>query len=693
VNPPQAERIEHSRVVHGTTLDDPYHWLKDPAYPEVRDHRVLAYLEAENDYFDACMAPHQDLITTLFEELKARQPQEDESVPYRMGNFLYRWRFEKDVQYRRWFRAPLTDPENWTVILDEPALAEGLEFFTLGGFSVSPDDRYLAWTSDTDGSERFRLSIIDLDTSVAIDEPITNTLDAPVWSSDSKHLFYLQLNDHWRPYQVRLHQLGTPLLKDRIVYEEADESFFVGVDETQSETFIQITCGDHITSETRLIPAAHPLTPPILVAPRRKGHEYHLDHREGTFYIRTNDQHKNFRLVTAPEDAPEPASWTPLIEGSDEHYLTGHLCFKNRIIVAERVDGLDQIRILDEPDTPRTAEEAEAVWHFVEFPEAAYSVDFGTNACYDQPSLRLVYDSMVTPDTVYDYDFDDQVLRTLKTRAIPSGYDRDDYVTRRLMATARDGVRVPVSLVHRRDLVLDEHTPAHLYGYGAYGMSIEPGFSSSRLSLLDRGFVYAIAHVRGGDDLGYHWYEAGKLDKRTNTFNDFVDVARHLIDEGLTGAGHLTISGGSAGGELMGAVVNQAPELFGAVAAHVPFVDVLNTMLDAELPLTPIEWPEWGNPIEDPAAFELIRSYSPYDQLEKGPFPPMFITAGLNDPRVTYWEPAKYVARLRHLKTDDNWLLLKTNMGAGHRGQSGRFDSLKEVAEEYAFLLISLGLQ
>jgi len=682
--PPVAKRIEHSRVIHGVSLEDPYHWLKDPRYPEVTEQAVLEYLDAENAYFEQTMAPYQNLIGSLFEEIKGRQPEADESVPYREGAYLYRWRFEPGAQYRLWERAPVDRPDDWQLLLDEPALAEERDYFSLGGLSVSRDGRYLAWSADTDGSERFTLSITDLKTGTALDEPITNTLDAPVWTADSRHFFYLELSGNWRPYRVRLHRLGTPRADDPIIYEESDESFFVHLEETQSEKYIQITTGDHVTSEVRLLPADAPTEAPLLVAERRAGHEYHLDHREGRFYIRTNDQHKNFRLAVTDESTPGSAGWQTLIEGSDERYLTGHLCFRRQLILAERIDGLDQVRIISDPDG------AEPDEHYVAFPEASYAVEFGSNAEYDPACLRLGYESMVTPYTVYDYDLGTRKLTTRKIQQIPSGYDSSQYVTERLTITARDGVEVPVSLVRRADTEPGPTTPLHLYGYGAYGMIIEPGFSASRLSLLDRGFIYAIAHVRGGDDLGYHWYEDGKLDKRTNTFNDFVDVARDLIERGYTSAGRISISGGSAGGELMGAVVNQAPELFGAVAAHVPFVDVLNTMLDDELPLTPIEWPEWGNPIEDPVAFEHIRSYSPYDQLEAKDYPPMLVTAGLNDPRVTYWEPAKYVAKLRHLKTDDNLLLLKTNMGAGHRGQSGRYDSLKEVAEEYAFLLLAL---
>ncbi len=684
LTPPVAARKPHRQTIHNVTLEDPYHWLRDPGYPKVTDPEVLAYLAAENAYFDQEFAPYRPLVNQLFEEIRGRQPEADESVPFREGAYFYRWRFEAGAEYRLWERAPVTDPEAWSTLLDEPALAEHTDYFSLGGFSVSPNGRYLAWSADTDGSERFRLSVTDLETGTAHDEPIGNTLDAPVWAADSEHFYYLQLSDNWRPYQVRQHRLGTPLIEDRVLYEEADESFFVGIDESQSERWIMITAGDHVTTETHLLPADDPAATPRLVTPRRTGHEYHLDHREGRFYIRTNDRHQNFRLAVAPEDNPEETAWETLIEGSDQVYLTGHLCLKDHLIVSERLAGLDQIRVIEDPDGTADA-------HRIDFPEPSYAVGFGANGEYETGTLRLVYESMVTPVTVYDYRLADRHLVTLKVQEIPSGYDRSLYESERLMVTARDGVEIPVSLVRRKGTA--PGSPLHLYGYGAYGLAIEPGFSASRLSLLDRGFSYAIAHIRGGDDLGYQWYEDGKLDKRTNTFNDFVDVARFLVDSGRTSAARLTISGGSAGGELMGAVVNQAPELFAAVVAHVPFVDVLNTMLDGDLPLTPIEWPEWGNPIEDPAAFDLIRSYSPYDQLTARAYPPMMVTAGLNDPRVTYWEPAKYVAALRHLKTDDSWLLLKTNMTAGHRGQSGRYEGLKEVAEEYAFLLAVLGLE
>ncbi|MEO0813419.1 MAG: prolyl oligopeptidase family serine peptidase, partial [Myxococcota bacterium] len=479
----------------------------------------------------------------------------------------------------------------------------------------------------------------------------------------------------------RLHTLGTNADSDEVLYEEKDSGFFAGLSRSQSGEFIFIGSGDHVTSEVYAVPASNPRAKPLVFAPRKKGHQYDVDHANGTFYIRTNDTHENFRIVTAAEDSPAQAHWKELIGGSDSTYIRGISSFKNFLAIQERVDGLDQIRI-------RNYDGSE---HRVAFPEAAYAAGMGSNPEFDISTLRLNYESMVTPDTVYDYDVSGKTLNVLKVQEIPSGYSATQYVTERRMAKARDGVSVPVSIVYRKDLKKGAGNPLHLYGYGAYGYGMPPGFSTNRLSLLDRGFVYAIAHIRGGDEMGYSWYTSGKLDKRTNTFNDFVDVARFLVEEGYVQSGDITISGGSAGGELMGAVVNQAPELFRGVVAHVPFVDVLNTMLDTSLPLTPMEWPEWGNPIEDKAAFEFIRSYSPYDNVEAKAYPPIMITGGLNDPRVTYWEPAKWAAKLRATKTDDNLLLLKINMGAGHAGKTGRFVRLQEAAEEYTFLLMATG--
>ena len=693
--PPVADVRPHSFTMHGYTVEDPYRWLKDDSYPTVDDADVLAYLKAENAYFEAMMAPRQLLVDTLFDEIKGRQQDDDANVPARDGDYYYQWRFAPGGQYRIWSRwpaegegaseGPTADAE---VILDEPALAKGHEYFRRGALSVSHNGRLLAYSTDTTGGERYTLRIKDLATGELLPNTIENTQGDPVWAKDDAAFFYTVVDDQWRPYQVRLHvladwQAGAEKANaDKVIYEEEDPGFFVSVYPLSSKKYVAIYTGAHTTSEVRLVPAADPLRPPLVVSPRRTDHEYALDHQGDRFIIRTNDTHKNTRLATATEDDPSPANWQELVAPSDERYILGLQAFADFIAVQERVDGVDQIRILGRDGTDA----------YVEFPEATRTVGLGENAEFDTRSIRLDYSSMVTPNTVFDYALDAGQLRPRKVRQIPSGYEPAHYVTERLNAPARDGASIPVSIVYRKGFRKDGTAPVYLYGYGAYGNAMMPSFATARLSLLDRGFAYAIAHVRGGDELGYHWYEAGKLERRTNTFNDFVDVARYLIAEQVTSPGRIAIAGGSAGGELMGAVVNQAPELWGAVAAHVPFVDVLNTMLDTSLPLTPIEWPEWGNPIEDKAAFELIRSYSPYDQLKAGAYPPMLVTAGLNDPRVTYWEPAKYVAKLRTLKTDANPLLLKTNMGAGHGGKSGRYDSLYEVAEEYAFMLWALGM-
>jgi len=678
--PPVAARKPHRFTHHGITLQDPYHWLKDPGYPKVEDAEILAHLNAENDYFQASMEPLNGLTKELFEEIKGRQQLDESSVPYREGSHEYQWKFAAGAQYPCWWRWSLGDAGRAVKIIDEPALAGNSEYFRLGGFSVSPGGRYLAYSVDTNGAERYVLRIKDLDDDRVLEEVIEDTLGAPVWANEET-FFYPILNENWRPHQVKRHDLGTDATGDPVIYQEPDE-FFVGVDKTQSSAYIVISASDHITSEVRVLSVDNPKGEPQLIAPRRTGHEYHVEHHDRDFFILSNDTHKNFRIAVAPCSEPGETNWQTIVEGDDTHYLRGITCFKQLMVIEERIAGLDQIRLRDYSDAT----------HYVEFPEPVYHASLGTNAEYAIDALRIGYESMISPRTVFDYQLDTDELITRKVQHIPSGYDRSRYVTQRLTAPARDGQEIPVSIVHPINFKKDEDAPLYLYGYGAYGSAVPPGFSTTRLSLLERGFAFAIAHVRGGDELGYAWYEDGKLAHRENTFNDFVDVARFLIESGYTSAGRIAIGGGSAGGELMGAVVNQAPELWGAVTAHVPFVDVLNTMLDPDLPLTPNEWPEWGNPIEDPRAFETILAYSPYDRLERGAFPPMLVTAGLNDPRVTYWEPAKYVAKLRTLKTDDNVLLLKTNMGAGHGGKSGRFDALYEVAEEYAFVLDALGL-
>ena len=677
---PTADRRQHSFSHHGITVEDPYAWLRDPGYPEVKDKAVLSYLEEENAFFEAAMQPHKALTDALFEEMKGRIKEDDSSVPQKDGDYIY-WRaFEIGAQYRKWYRKPVAGGED-QLILDEPALAEGHEYFRLGAMSVSPDGRYLAYAIDNNGSERFEARIKDLFTGELLPEIIPDTLSSLVWTSDSKGLLYGIANEQWRTDNARLHWLGQGVESDIELFHEDDEGFRVSVGLTSSEKWIVIATGDHVTTEAWLLPADNPTAKPLLVAPRQPGREYEVDEHEGTLYIRTNDTHPNFRLVRATLETP--GQWEEVIASDPHFYLTDFTLFKGFYVTEGRQDGLDQIELRDyATHSPKR----------IPFPEASYSASLDDNPEYDVTKLRIGYESMVTPDTIYDYDLATGELEVLKVQEIPSGYDATRYATERLMIPARDGTPIPVSIVYPKDLPRDGSAPLSLYGYGAYGIAMEPGFSTSRLSLLDRGFAFALAHIRGGDDLGQQWYLDGKLDKRINTFTDFVDVAKGLIDLGYTSKGKIGISGGSAGGELMGAVVNSDPDLWGAVVAHVPFVDVLNTMLDETLPLTPGEWPEWGNPIEDKAAFETILSYDPYSNVSAQGYPPLMVTAGLNDPRVTYWEPAKWVARLRATKTDDNILILKTNMGAGHGGKSGRFESLHETAEEFAFILWQLGV-
>ena len=684
-DPPKADRKHHEHSHHGIVTADPYAWLQDPGYPTVTDPEVLDYLQAENAYFERCMAPHQSLVDTLFAELKARKSDNDASVPYFHNGFHYQWRFTEGDQYRRWYRAAGTHdleqvaPEKWTLLIDENSLAEGHDYFRLGALSVSPNNEYLAYSVDNDGSERFTLYVINLQHGSEITVPITDTMGDPVWNTSSDGILYRQVNAQWRPDKIYWRKLLSDEA-DTLICAEEDGGFFLSMHLSQSEQLVFLHSADHVTSEVRFLPADDFSSAPTLICPRETGHEYEVEHYQDQLLIRSNKRQANFDLYTAPLIANSLSQWQVFLAGDATHYLLGQLVFDDQIFVPQRIDGLDQILVIS-ADNER---------HFIELPEATYSLDLGTNPNPQSSFLRLQYSSLTTPHSVMDYDIAARTLKTRKVQQIPSGYDAHEYQSERLMATARDGQQVPISLVYKRDTPRDGNTALHLYAYGAYGHAIPPAFSTNTLSLLDRGVIFAIAHIRGGDDLGYHWYQGGKLQQRENTFNDFVDCTRHLIREGYTSAGRVLISGGSAGGELMGAVINQAPELYAAVVAHVPFVDVLNTMLNPDLPLTPMEWPEWGNPIDSAEDYAIIQAYSPYDQVTSQAYPPMLVTAGLNDPRVTYWEPAKWVAKLRYEKTDDNLLLLKTNMEAGHGGQSGRFTALREVAEEYAFFLTQI---
>ena len=688
IKPPVAEKRPHSYTRHGITIEDPYDWLYDKSYPLVDDEEVLDHLKAENAYFEAHMAAQEGLTDALFKEMRARIKEDDSTVPQKDGDYIYWSEFEEGAQYRKHWRKPVGggDPQ---LLIDENELAEGLEYFRLGAASISQNGRFLAFSTDTNGSERYTARIKDLETGELLPDVLENLRGGLTWVKGDTALVYGPATEEWRTLEAKLHVIGTPVGEDVTLYKEEDQSFGVGTGLTAQEDWLVIATGDNETSEVRLVPAADPTAPAILVKARQKGVEYSVDIRDGELWVLTNDEHINFRLAKAKLETP--GEWQTVIAGSDDFYLTDFELFKDFFVTEGRLNGLDQIQLRQYADpagvTPIT------------FPEPSYTAGLSNNPEYDMKKLRLAYQSMVTPSTVYDYDVASGALETLKTQEIPSGYDPSLYVSERLTIAARDGTMVPVSILMRKDRAeilakqgIEGPGPLHLYAYGAYGYAVPPGFSTSRLSLVDRGFAYAIAHIRGGDDLGRRWYLQGKLFERMNTFNDFVDAGRGLIAKGYTAEGMVTASGGSAGGELMGAIINQDPAQYGAIVAHVPFVDVLNTMLNEKLPLTPGEWQEWGNPITDKSAFAYLLAYSPYDQVVARDYPPMLVTAGLNDPRVTYWEPAKWVAKLRELKTDDNLLLLKTNMGAGHGGQSGRWNSLKETAEEFAFILWQMGM-
>jgi oligopeptidase B len=678
-NPPIAARKPHTNEAHGVRWEDPWHWLRDRKYPEVDDQEVLDYLKAENAYFETWKQPNEELVEELFQEMKGRIKEDDASVPIKDGDWLYWSAFKEGTQYRDWYRKPVGGGEE-TLIYSENAEAEGKEYYRLGAFAVSPDGKLLATLADDDGSERFKLVVRDLDTLDDLETVTAVGIGNPVWTNDSKGLVFTEVNDQWRSYRARYHRIGDDPVEAVTLYEEKEDiAFSVGVARSTDDSLIFISTGNNSSNEIRFVSAGDPTAPLTLIKPRKADLQYEADAAHGKLWILTNDQHVNFRIVTA--DPARPSEWSELVAGSERTYLRGLTSHRDHLLVQARVDGLDQLYLRDY---------ASGSQERVPFAEASYTASFTGNPDFAPDSYRLAYSSMVTPATVYDYHPADKRLEVRKVQEIPSGYDASQYVTERVTVTARDGARVPVSVLRRKDFAKDGSGKLFVYGYGAYGFAIPPSFSTSRLSLVDRGFAFAIAHIRGGDDLGYQWFLDGKLTKRTNAFNDFVDVTRGLIAEGYASPGRVAAQGGSAGGELMGAAVNQAGELYGAVVADVPFVDVLNTMLDDTLPLTPGEWTEWGNPISDRQAFDLIRSYSPYDNVAAKPYPAMLITGGLTDPRVTYWEPAKWAARLRATKTDSNLLLLKINMGAGHGGKSGRWNSLYELAEAYAFVVTQI---
>lgn len=679
---PKADKVPYSESYHGQSLSDDYHWLKDQGYPEVNDEPVLDYLKSENKYFQAFLKPHEKLVDTLFEEFKGRTDEQEKSVPYISNGYEYSWYYRAGEEYRTRSRTNLATGEI-SVFLDETELAKGHDYFVLGGWEVSPDNRYLAYSFNTAGDERYQVRIKDLTTGQYLDDVLNDVQGKVTFSSDGRSLMYALLEKgRWHSKNINVHRIGTDQSADSSVFYEADDGFFIGFGKTSSKQFVVISSGQTEIQETYVLPADFSGKPVKMVS-REEGFLQSIDHAHGDFFILANDTHKNFRIAKVSDQAPAYENWQTLQAGSDETYLLGLQTFDTFMAVKSRDLGVEKIYIKGYDGASQE----------LEFPESIFTASLNVNPEFEQDFVRLSYESMITPDTVFDYELESKRLISRKVKLIPSGYDKNAYQTERIMVTARDGAQVPVSIVYKKGFQKDGSHPLWLYGYGAYSATITPGFSSDLLSALDRGFAYAIAHVRGGSMMGYQWYLDGKLDKRTNTFNDFIDVARHLVDEKYVAAGNISISGRSAGGELMGAATIQAPELWRSVNLGVPFVDVLNTMLDASLPLTPPEWKEWGNPIESAEDYALIESYSPYDNIVAREYPPMLVTGGINDPRVTYWEPAKWTAKMRELKTDDNLLVMRINMGAGHFANSGRYGRLRDYAEEYAFMLLAHGIK
>ncbi len=689
MKPPIAPRRPSQRTLHGVTVIDDYAWLKDENWQEVLrdpsrlDPDIRAYIEAENAYAEERLGPTKELQKTLVAEMRGRIKEDDSGVPTPDGPFSYLWKFRQGGQHQQIGRTPRDGGEMQT-ILDGDALARTSDYFKFGGTRHSPDHKLEAWSADLRGSEYFTLRVRRWDTGEDLPDTLTETGGSVVWGRDSSFFFYVQVDENHRPLKVFRHRLGTSQADDVLVYEEKDVGWFTHIGESASGRFCVVSGGDHDTTEEWLIDLSVPDAAPRLVAPRETGVRYSVVDRGEDLFILTNEGGGiDFKIVTAPLAAPDRANWRELVPHRPGTYVLGIELFAGHLVRLERSNALPSIVIRD------LATQAE---HTIAFDETAYSLDMVGGYEFDTTVMRFVYSSMTTPSEVYDYDMATRQRVLRKRQEIPSGHDPAAYVTTRITAKAHDGAEVPVSILHRRDLVRDGSAPLLLYGYGSYGMAMPASFSANRLSLVDRGFVYAIAHIRGGSDKGWSWYLDGKREKKTNTFDDFVAAGRALVEARYTSAKHIVGHGGSAGGMLMGAVANRAPDLFAGILAEVPFVDVLATMLDDKLPLTPPEWPEWGNPITDPVAFNTIRSYSPYDNVAAQQYPAILAMAGLTDPRVTYWEPAKWVARLRATITGGGPVILHTNMGAGHGGASGRFSRLDEVAIGYAFALDTVGL-
>lgn len=674
--PPVAKKVPSTLSALGRTRTDEYFWLRDRNDPD-----TIPYLEAENRYFESVMQPLRALEERLYQEMLARIQETDLSVPVKKGDFRYYTRTEQGKQYPYYCRKQGEDaPEQ--LLLDCNDMAEGKDYFRLGNFAVSPDHELLAYSVDNEGDEVYETRVKRLSDELLLPDVVPDTYYGIAWTARSGSFFYIKQDEAKRPYRVWLHRLGTDVSEDTLIFEETDERFHVTLDKTSDERYVLIKSDSFTCSEVRLVDALEPESTPVVVLPRREQIEYDVDHRHDLLYVRINDKGPDFRLVRGPLSAGE-AGWEELIPNREHVMLEGFQTFEEYLVVSERDRGLERIRI---------HAFASNEWHAIEFPEPAYSVFAAGNAEFETHVLRFQYQSLVTPSSVFEYDMRTRERKLLKQQPVLGGYDASLYASERLFATSADGEQIPVSLVYKKGLVRDGSAPCYLYGYGSYGISSDPYFDSDHLSLLDRGFVYAIAHIRGGGDLGKRWHDAGKLLVKKRTFEDFIAAADMLVSAKFTSPDRLVAMGGSAGGMLMGAVMNLRPELWRVIVAHVPFVDVLNTAQDPTLPLTIGEYEEWGNTNVE-QFFDYVQSYSPYDNVQPARYPHVFVTAGLNDPRVSYWEPAKWVAKLRTCNQGDSLIVLKTNMSAGHSGRSGRYEALRETAEEYAFVLAALGLE
>ncbi|MBW8685098.1 S9 family peptidase [Chitinophaga rhizophila] len=671
--PPVAEQIDTTMTIHGDTRVDKYYWMNDR-----NDPKVIAYLTAENKYLDTVMEPHKELRKKLYEEMRGRIMETDASVPYLKNGYYYYSRFENGKEYPIYCRKKGSLEAAEEVILNVNILAKGYEYYQVGGLSVSPDAQWLAYGVDTVSRRKYTIYIKNLQTGELLTDAIPETSGSVAWANDNKTFFYTVKNAvTLREERVLRHVAGTDVKQDKEIFNEKDETFYVGVERSKSGKFILIQSSSTVSTEYRVLDASKPDDAFRTFEPRKRDHLYEVDHKDDKFYIVTNWDAVNFRLMECGLEKTTRDNWKEVLPHRTDVLLQGIELFRNHMVLSERKNGLTQLRVINS----QTKDD-----YYLQFDEPAYVASISVNPEFDTKTLRYSYTSMQTPVSTYDYDMDTKKNELRKRQEVLGGYDPKNYVTERVYVTARDGVKVPVSLVYKKGFEKNGKMPLLLYGYGSYGHSIEPSFSSNRLSLLDRGFAYAIAHIRGGEEMGRQWYEDGKLFKKMNTFTDFIDCADYLVKSHYTDSSHLYAMGGSAGGLLMGAVINMRPGLWNGVIAAVPFVDVVTTMLDESIPLTTGEFDEWGNP-KKKEYYDYMKSYSPYDNVTAQAYPNMLVTTGLHDSQVQYWEPAKWVAKLRELKTDNNMLLMHTNMEAGHGGASGRFKMLEDIALQYAFLL------